>query len=34
MLDGAFFTAAMNDNQKVMRVHVNEDKSFKVSAKK
>ena len=24
----------MNDNQKVMRVHVSEDKSFKVSAKK
>ena len=33
ILDGAFFTAAINDNQKVMRVHVSEDKSFKVSAK-
>ena len=28
ILDGAFFTATMNDNQKVMRVHVGEDKSF------
>ena len=28
ILDGAFFTAIMNDNQKVMRVHVGEDKSF------